>query len=324
MLRQSSSPRYNAGVASRQAKLLLLLLASSALLEAQEVRVVDLLNVKQRTELRFPAAPSDCIPGEPCAGGGVGGGSVADGAPNPRDPRALGVALDRVTPTDITLDAFETEFRLFNTGLAPINVPVWPHLSDLQPSTESQPFSYLSLALEIRLSGTGPAQASGVAWVELYGSAEREDTITTLKPGEWVRVKAKVKLHTWPTQPMEAQLRGDFWFHNNVFKPQIGGGFTEAVNVYPNHTLFPAVAVHFSPTHHAAQPSDPPKPSLLLTGLYAHLPLRGVPAGRLLFPTRVVEPGRRPRRYRSQADSQPIAARLWRPFKAPVQGLNSP
>jgi hypothetical protein len=246
-------------VASLQAKLLLLLLATSALLEAQEVRVVDLLNVNQRTELRFPPAPSDCIPGEPCVGGGVGGGSVADGAPDPRDPRALGVALNRVAPTDITLDAFEAEFRLLNTGLAPINVPVWPHLSDLQPSSESQPFSYLSLALEVRLSGTVPAQASGVGWVELYGSAEREDTIITLKPGEWVRVKAKVKLHTWPTKPIEAQLRGDFWFHDNVFKPQTGGAFTEAVNVYPNHTLFPAVAIHFSPTHHATQESAPQK-----------------------------------------------------------------
>jgi hypothetical protein len=244
-------------VASRQAKLFLLLLANSSLLEAQEVRVVDLLNVNQRTELRLPSAPSDCIPGEPCIGGGVGGGSVADGAPDPRDPRALGVALDRVTPTDITLDTFEAEFRLLNTGLAPINVPVWPHLSDLQPFLESQPFSYLSLALEVRLSGTGPAQAFGVGWVELYGSAEREDTIITLKPGEWVRVKAKVKLHTWPTKPLEAQLRGDFWFRDNVFKPQLGGGFTEAVNVYPNRTLFPAVPVHFSPTHHAAQESHP-------------------------------------------------------------------
>ena len=171
-------------MASFQAKLFLLLLANSALLEAQEVRVVDLLNVNQRTELRFPSAPSDCIPGEPCVGGGVGGGSIADGAPDPRDPRALGVALDRVTPTDITLDAFEADFRLLNTGLAPIDAPVWPHLSDLQPSSELRPFSYLSLALEVRLSGTGPQQASGIGWVELYGSAERGDTIITLKPGE--------------------------------------------------------------------------------------------------------------------------------------------
>jgi hypothetical protein len=238
----------------------LLLLATSALLEAQEVRVVDLLNVNQRTELRFPPAPSDCIDGKPCVGGGVGGLGVGDGAPDPRDPRALGVALDRVTPTDITLDAFEAEFRLLNTGLAPISVPVWPHLSDLQPSSESQPFSYLSLALQVRLFGTGPVQGLGVGWIELYGSADREDTTITLKPGEWVRVKAKVKLHTWPSQPMEAQLQPDFWLHDNTFKPRIGGGFTEAVNIYPNHTLFPVVAIHFSPTHHAVQEPHSPKP----------------------------------------------------------------
>jgi len=33
--------------------------------------------------------------------GGTGGGSVVDGAPDRRDPRALGVYLLRVTPTDI-------------------------------------------------------------------------------------------------------------------------------------------------------------------------------------------------------------------------------
>jgi hypothetical protein len=259
MFQQPSSSRYNARVASRQAKVLLLLLGTSALLEAQEVRTVDLLNVKQRTELRFPPAPSECMR-DKCVGGCVGGSSVADGAPDPRDPRALGVALDPVVPTDITLDAFEAEFRLLNTGLAPISVPIWPHLSDLQPSSESQPFSYLSLALEVRLTGTGPAQAIGVGWIELYGSAERENTIITLKPGEWVRVKARVKLHTWPTVPTEGQLRGDFWLRDNVFKPQICGGFTEGLNVYPNHTLFPAAAVRFSPTRHVAKEPAPQKP----------------------------------------------------------------
>ena len=58
----------------------------------------------------------------------------------------------------------------------------------------------------------------------------------------------------------EAQLRGDFWFHDNVFKPHIGGGFTEAVNVYQITLHFPAVAVHFSPTHDAAQESVPQTP----------------------------------------------------------------
>ena len=223
-------PHYNADVASRY-PVLLFLVATPALLGAQEVKVVDLLNINQRTELRFPPIPSDCIDGEPCVGGGVGGLSVADGAPDPRDPRALGVALDRVTPTDITLDAFEAEFRLLNTGIVPIIVPVGPHLTDLQPSSESQPFSYLSLALQVRFFGTDADQGLGVGWVELYGSVEREDTTITLKPGEWIRVKAKIELHTWPSKPMEAQLQPDFWFHNNTFKPQIGGGFTAAVNI---------------------------------------------------------------------------------------------
>lgn len=240
--------------------MLLLLLASPALLEAQEVRVVDLLNVNQRIELRFPpAAPSDCITGEQCVGGGGVGGSVGDGASDPRNPRALGVVLDRVTPTDITLDAFEAEFRLVNTGLTPMTLPIWPHLSDLQPSSESQPFSYLSLGLQVRLFGTSPAQGFGVGWVELYGSAERDDTTLTLKPGEWVRVKAKIKLQTWPSEPMDAKLQPDFWFRHNTFKPRIGGWFTEAEDIYPNHTLFPVVAIHFSPTH-AAQDSHPQKP----------------------------------------------------------------
>ena len=45
IFRQSSSRRYNDAVTNCQATLLFLLLVSSALMEAQEVRVVDLLHV---------------------------------------------------------------------------------------------------------------------------------------------------------------------------------------------------------------------------------------------------------------------------------------
>jgi hypothetical protein len=85
-----------------------LLLVCAAIVEAQEIKFIDLSNIRQRTELRSPPAPqSDCVPNQPCVGGGYGGGSVADGGPDPRDPRALGVALDSVVPTDITLDPFQ-------------------------------------------------------------------------------------------------------------------------------------------------------------------------------------------------------------------------
>jgi hypothetical protein len=254
---------YNKGVIGRKPVTpLFLLLVCSGVLQTQEIKFIDLSNVQQRTTLRSTRVQqTECVPNQCCVGGGYGGASVGDGAANPRDPRALGVALDSVVPTDITLDPFEAEFRIINTGLVSIDLPVSLHLSDLQPADEWQTFQYFSLALEVRLSATGPVQALGLGYVELYGSVEHVDTVLTLKPGQWIRVKAKLKLHTWPSQPVEAQLRGDFWLHKNVYKPHEGGAFIEAVNDYPNHTTFPStVTIRFSPTHSAAQQAHSSKP----------------------------------------------------------------
>ena len=242
--------------------LLFLLPLCSRVQQAQEIKFVDLSNIQQRTALRFPPAPQpNCLPNQGCMGGGYGGGSVADGGADPRDPRALGVALDSALLTDITLDPFEAEFRIMNTGLVSIDLPVSPHLSDLQPADEWQAFQYLGLALEVGLSAAGPVQVLGVGYVELYGSVEHGETMVTLKPGQWIRVKAKLKLHTWPSHPVEAQLGGDFWLHKNVYRPHEGGAFTEAVNDYFNHTILAStVTARFSPTHSASQKTQPSKP----------------------------------------------------------------
>ncbi len=153
---------------------LLLLFALPCLLRAQEIKYIDITSVQQRTELRHPPAPSpDCKDGN-CVGGGIGGASVGDGAPDQRDPRALGVYLLQVTPTEIRAsEPFEAEFRIVNTGRVPIEVPVYPHLSDLQPSDESVPFSYFSLALVVK----GESEQSNVpalGYIMLYGSHEHE------------------------------------------------------------------------------------------------------------------------------------------------------
>src|SRR5258708_31723290 len=79
---------------------LLLLLALPCLLNAQEIRYIDLTAVRQRTELRHPPAPqSDCKEGTGCIGSGYGGDSMRDGAPKPRDSRALWNYFYRVFPT---------------------------------------------------------------------------------------------------------------------------------------------------------------------------------------------------------------------------------
>jgi len=221
----------------------------SAFLNAQEVKYLDLTVISQRTQLRYPPAPpSDCQNGAPCvgSGGGTGGIGIGDGAPDPRDRRALGVYLERVTPTEIDVSKpFEVDFKVLNTGLAPIELPVSPHLFDLQPDDESVPFDYLSLDLLVVVEAlAGHPQLVSYASVVLYGSTDHDGTTLVLKPGEWIRVKANLKLHGWPAKPVTAWFKGKFWLRRNTFRPHPGGAFTDIHNLYPNGTNSPGILVH--------------------------------------------------------------------------------
>lgn len=236
-------------------------LAWPGFLKAQEIRYIDISNVRPRTELRNPPAPqSDCKEGTHSIGCGYGGGvgSVADGSPDQRDPHALGIYLLRVTPTDINpAEPFQVEFKILNTGTAPIELPVSPYLSDLQPNDESLAFSYFSLALVVR--GEGETQGPDAAWVgfvELYGSPDHSESMKVLRPGEWIRVNAKVKLVTWPSKPVSTRFRGDFWLRKNTFHPHPGGQSIEAQNLYPNETRTSFVAVRLIPTADSDMPKQ--------------------------------------------------------------------
>jgi hypothetical protein len=124
-----------------------------AMLQGQEVHYIDLTGVQQRTELRYPPAPpSDCKAGVPCVISAWGGGSIACGAPDLMDPRALTVQIPFVVPDRIDpVQPMEVEFRILNSGRVPLEVPASPHLSDLQPPDESGSFSYMSLALAVNV-----------------------------------------------------------------------------------------------------------------------------------------------------------------------------
>src|SRR5258708_25633759 len=188
-------------------RVLLLLIFVECGLHAQEIRYIDFPFAKQRTELRHPRG--DCKEGMVC--GGSGGGSVVDGAPDRRDPRALGVYLLHVTPTDINpLEPFEAEFKVLNTGQVSLELPVSPHLSDLQPSDESLDFHYLSLSLVVRgePDPQGP-EVAAVGYVTLYGSPDRDGSVIVLQPGKSIRLRATITLHAWPSEPV-APLRAPF------------------------------------------------------------------------------------------------------------------
>lgn len=227
---------------------LVLLFSGAVLLNAQEVRYVDLTAVTQRTALRHPPAPpNNCKDNSTGVGAAHGGVSVSEGAPDIRDPHALGIYFLSPFPAEISaVEQFEVEFKVLNTGLAPIELPVAPHLSDLQESDVS-PFTYTSLALVVRVRGNHPACVPCLAYVELYGARNREESTVVLKPGEWIRVKGKTKFQQGLTGV--AELSAEFWLRTNTFTPEEGGGFTQMRNMYPNVTPTPTVTVHFSSDH---------------------------------------------------------------------------
>jgi hypothetical protein len=218
--------------------LLGLLLAGVMTLQAQEVKYVDLTAIQQRTELRHPPAPPvSCNASGGCVGGGIGGGSVGDGAPDIRNPQALRIDVLRVYPVEIDPRIpFEAEFRVLNTGKVSIELPISPHLSDLQPDDASLDFNYFSLALVMMPSAEPYAEVRSFGFVELYGSSDHAGTMINLQPGQSIRVKANIKLRTWPSKPVPVRLYGALWLRDNTFHSQPGGGFIAKKNLYPNIT----------------------------------------------------------------------------------------
>jgi hypothetical protein len=230
--------------------LFMVLAWGGGVLKAQEVKYIDISNIRQRTELRVPPAPPPvCEEGKGCAVGGYGVFSVGDGAADQRDPHALAIYLLRVTPTDINpAEPFQVEFKVLNSGTAPIELPVSPHLSELQPSDESVDFDYFSLGLVVRVEGEPqgpPVNSSG--FVELFGSMDHPETMMRLQPGEWIRVSANVKLLESSPEQVSARFQGNFWLRKNAFRPHPGGQSHEAHNLYPNDTPTPFVSVRLVP-----------------------------------------------------------------------------
>jgi len=59
-------------VSARSQLVPLLLFVCAGIVQAQEIKFIDLSNIRQRTELRSPPAPqSDCLVGQGCVGGGA-------------------------------------------------------------------------------------------------------------------------------------------------------------------------------------------------------------------------------------------------------------
>lgn len=206
---------------------LTLLLVFAAIANAQEVQSIDLTAAPQRVALRFPPPVS--------SDNGVvsveGGGSVGDCVSDFRDPHAAAVYLDSVDGKEIDPEQpFKAEFRFINTGRLPINIPVSADLSDLQPADPSVPFTYLSLALAVRVR----SDVGTTAYVQLYGAIDHNGTTRVLRPGEWIRVTANLKLEPQPRNCTSLTLVPGFWIHSNRFSATSRGSFTASNGICVN------------------------------------------------------------------------------------------
>ena len=206
---------------------------------AQQVRSIDLTGVTQRTELRYPPA----APVRNGIGGGSGGSSVGDCGVDSHDPRSLTAYVQSVTPRDGDANRrFGVEFKVLNTGKVPLELPVSPDLSDLQPNDASAPFQYISLALAV----SPTEDRSSIGFVELYGTHDAPETMVTLKPGEWLRVAARIKFNLKPPPAGVIHLAPGYWVHRVTYLPHPGGSSSAIEGICLNQESAPSVPVHVS------------------------------------------------------------------------------
>ena len=179
-------------------RILMLLLSVSGM--AQEVRYVDLSGVEQ---------PKDRTPHGSRVENFTCGGSAKLFA------RRAGVSLEWIQTTDIyPRERLGMEVRVENVGTSPIIVPIHPSLTELQPNSATR-FEYYSLRLPLEASVPGAGLLVG--WLELYGSPTRPDTLLTLNPGEWIRVRGEITVHHSYETDRVATASADFWLSKNVF-----------------------------------------------------------------------------------------------------------
>lgn len=226
-----------------------LLFTLTAGVRAQEVQFVDLTATAQRVEIRRPLSPADSNSAHR-VGAGYFSATIGDCAPDIRDPRSAVVYLDGVNGEEIVPSApFEAEFRFVNTGRLSINVPLSPDRTDLQPADPSIPFTYLSLALAVGVRD----KPDSISFVELYGSADHKGTTRVLRPGEWIRVKAKIRLNSQAGCTSMTLVPG-FWLRSNSVRATPEGIDWKGDNICINETPTTPVVASCQQTPGGAEP----------------------------------------------------------------------
>lgn len=164
----------------------ILVLLASVLHVAQEVRVLDLTGVKETPARVQPNTGTG-------GGGGIGG--------NGNKPRpVLEVKILPASTTESPCDGrgiFEILVKNVSEGV--LRLPSGIHRSDVEPEGDFTSYSFEKLLITLRVDATAePTRYVGVK--TLFGSPDRQGTMTRLQPGEWIRIRAQL-----PTASIEGK-----------------------------------------------------------------------------------------------------------------------
>lgn len=177
------------------AVLFLLPLYSS--LRAQEVKAIDVIG-----HGLSPAPWQHPIHfGEKAHGPGADAMAQAQAAAQHGTVRTTLVRTDR--PEYHVWQSIAYEVRIENSGTNPIRIPIGRGRGSLQPDGSADPFNYwqMTLNLDAKTSRT----RAMLDFQLFYGSDAKPDTMITLKPGEWLTIRAKSEIQP-PPRPLHDEL----------------------------------------------------------------------------------------------------------------------
>lgn len=217
------------------AKAILFVLMLAGTLFAQEVGYLDLRGIQPRTNLRHPEAKPVCN-GNTCTVSGSVSSSIGCGAGRRDDPRALKATILSLDHSSyMEGDQAEVEIKIENVGTVPMTLPWYPHLADLQSSDITARFDYLFSYFQLTLTKPGETGYNSLQIIDLYGNQDVPNTLVTIRPGEWLHLRATVLLKMPPEKRgqtgWEANLA--FGLRHAEFIPNNNGYSNNITNDYP-------------------------------------------------------------------------------------------
>jgi hypothetical protein len=169
---------------------------------AQEVGFIDLSAIRQPTRAGLPS--SSIIEDIACSDSKL----VL--------PHRVKASLEWMSTTEVhARQLLRIEVRVQNIGTAPITVPKGATLTDIEPKDTTTRFEYWTLLLPL-LAGV-PSRGIMLGWLETYGSADRPETLLTLMPGAWIRVKGDIAVRRWYTGDVNVTASTDFWLRRYLY-----------------------------------------------------------------------------------------------------------